>query len=100
MNYPFPGNIRELENAIQYAFIRCKTDLIGLEHLPEELLEKADSQKGSLSDLNTLHHPEEAEQIRSLLNRYVGNRIETAKALGISRSTLWRKIKKYGLVNS
>jgi len=96
-DYPFPGNIRELENAIQYAFIRCKTDLIGLEHLPEELLEKADSQKGFLSDLNTLHHPEEAEQIRSLLNRYGGNRIETAKALGISRSTLWRKIKKYNL---
>jgi len=99
MGYPFPGNIRELENIIQYAFIRCKADLIGLEHLSEELLEKADDQKGFLSDLHASHHPEEVEQIRSLLNRYEGNRIETAKALGISRSTLWRKIKKYGLVN-
>ena len=99
MGYPFPGNIRELENIIQYAFIRCKADLIGLEHLSEELFEKADDQKGFLSDLHASHHPEEVEQIRSLLNRYEGNRIETAKALGISRSTLWRKIKKYGLVN-
>jgi len=97
MDYPFPGNIRELENVIQYAFIRCKANLIGLEHLPTELFEKTDYQKGFLSDLHTPHNPEEAEQIRSLLNRYEGNRIETAKALGISRSTLWRKIRKYGL---
>jgi len=99
MGYPFPGNIRELENIIEYAFIRCKADLIGLEHLSEELFEKTDFQKGLLSDLHTLNHPEEAAQIRSLLNRHGGNRIETAKALSISRSTLWRKIKKYGLVN-
>jgi transcriptional regulator with PAS, ATPase and Fis domain len=97
MDYPFPGNIRELENVIQYAFIRCKADLIGMEHLPTELFEKVDSQKGSPSDLDTLRLPEEAKQIRSLLNQYEGNRIETAKALGISRSTLWRKIRKYGL---
>jgi PAS domain S-box-containing protein len=97
MNYPFPGNIREIENIIQYAFIRCKADLIGTEHLSEELFEKADDQKGSLPDSHISHLPEEAEQIRSLLNRYGGNRIETAKALGISRSTLWRKIKKYNL---
>jgi transcriptional regulator with PAS, ATPase and Fis domain len=97
MNYPFPGNIRELENVIQYAFIRCKADLIGMEHLPTELFEKVDSQKGSPSGLDTLRLPEEAEQIRSLLNQHEGNRIETAKTLGISRSTLWRKIRKYGL---
>jgi transcriptional regulator of acetoin/glycerol metabolism len=71
-----------------------------MEHLPTELFEKTDDQKGFLSDLHASHHPEEVEQIRSVLNQYEGNRIETAKALGISRSTLWRKIKKYGLVNS
>ncbi|MGQ9510256.1 MAG: sigma-54 interaction domain-containing protein, partial [Thermodesulfobacteriota bacterium] len=96
MDYPFPGNIRQLENVIQYAFIRCKSDLIAMEHLPEELFDKAADEKESLSDFHTLS--KEAEQIRSLLNQYRGNRIETAKALGISRSTLWRKIKKYGLV--
>ena len=97
MGYSFPGNIRELENVIQYAFIRCKSDLIGMEHLPIELFDTAGDQKESRSDLHTLS--KEAEQIRSLLNQYGGNRIETAKALGISRSTLWRKIKKYGLVS-
>lgn len=98
MDYSFPGNIRELENVIQYAFIRCKSDLIAMEHLPAELFEKAADQKELLSDLPTPPHPKEAEQIRSLLNRYGGNRLKTAKALGISRSTLWRKIKKYSLV--
>lgn len=95
MDYPFPGNIRELENVIQYAFIRCKTDFIGLEHLPTELFDKAEDEKELLSNLHTL--PKEAEHIQSILNQYGRNRIKTAKALGISRSTLWRKIKKYNL---
>ncbi|MGB9629561.1 MAG: helix-turn-helix domain-containing protein, partial [Thermodesulfobacteriota bacterium] len=86
-----------LENIIQYAFIRCKGDFIDLEHLPTDLFEKAPNEKESQSDLPTLPHSKEAEHIRSLLNQYGGNRIETAKALGISRSTLWRKIKKYNL---
>ncbi|MGB9629277.1 MAG: helix-turn-helix domain-containing protein, partial [Thermodesulfobacteriota bacterium] len=86
-----------LENIIQYAFIRCKGDFIDIEHLPTDLFEKADSYNESLSPLNTLPPPEEALKIKSLLKQYGGNRIKTAKALGISRSTLWRKIKKYNL---
>jgi transcriptional regulator with PAS, ATPase and Fis domain len=88
MDYPFPGNIRELENVIQYAFIRCKSDLIGMEHLPPDLFKNIDSQKDTFSVAESSRYPEEAERIRSLLNRYGGNRIETAKALRISRSTL------------
>jgi len=94
-NYSFPGNIRELENIIQYAFMRCKSDFIAKEHLPPELLDQIDQQERSFTTIADM--PEEAEKIRSLLKRYGGNRIETAKTLGISRSTLWRKIKKYNL---
>ena len=97
MDYPFPGNIRELENVIQYAFIRCKSDFISMDHLPPDLFKNIDSQKDTFPGAESSRYPEEAERIRSLLNRYGGNRIETAKALGISRSTLWRKIKKYHL---
>ena len=97
MDYPFPGNIRELENVIQYAFIRCKSDFIAIEHLPPDLFENIYSRKDTFSGAESSRYPEEAERIRSLLNQYGGNRIETAKALGISRSTLWRKIKKYRL---
>ncbi len=95
MKYPFPGNIRELENTIEYAFILCKTKQIELDHLPGELRE--------WSRFRDHHVPldpvfrEEAEKIRLLLERNQGRRMQTAWELGISRSTLWRKIKKYGL---
>ena len=94
--YPFPGNIRELENVIEYAFILCKGPSIRMEHLPSEVREWA------------VRHPmarvarsplalDEAERIRSVLEKHAGNRIAAARELGISRTTLWRKIKRYGL---
>lgn len=90
MDYPFPGNIRELENIIEYAFISCKGSVIGLENLSKDLVE---SYKGSPSGQET----EEAEKIRAVLERYPHNRPLAARALGISRTTLWRRMKKYGL---
>jgi len=95
MKYPFPGNIRELENIIEYAFILCKTKQIELEHLPGEVKE--------WRPVHEHHVPldqesrEEAEKITQLLERNRGKRMQTARELGISRSTLWRKIKKYHL---
>ncbi len=95
LKYPFPGNIRELENIIEYAFILCKSKHIDLEHLPLEVRE-----------WNTFHDHhlpmdpvsrETADKIRQVLERNHGKRIQTARELGISRSTLWRKIKRYGL---
>lgn len=97
-DYPFPGNIRELENIIEFAFIRCKNDRIEVQHLPDEL----DAYRNPGSDPRGAgwwlpHERDEALKIKSVLDRCRGNRILTAKALGISRSTLWRKIKKFGL---
>jgi PAS domain S-box-containing protein len=93
MDYPFPGNVRELANIIEYAFITCKGPTIEIVHLPKELLQartfsQADLDAGELA---------EAEKIRALLLRHPDNRPAVARALGISRTTLWRKIKRYGL---
>lgn len=95
MKYPFPGNIRELENIIEYAFILCKSGHIELEHLPLEIRDWGRFHD-DLLPLDPVSR-EEAEQIRHLLDRNHGNRLKTARELGISRSTLWRKIKKYRL---
>jgi PAS domain S-box-containing protein len=95
MAYPFPGNIRELENIVEYAFILCKTKYIELDHLPVEVREW-----NRLHDHQIPLDPvsrEEAEKIRQALERNHGKRIQTASELGISRSTLWRKMKRYGL---
>jgi PAS domain S-box-containing protein len=93
MDYAFPGNIRELENIIEFSFIACKGTVIGLEHLSRDLLE---SHKKKMSPLSTAEH-EEAEKIRAILERHPHNRPEAARVLGMSRTSLWRKMRKYGL---
>jgi PAS domain S-box-containing protein len=96
MNYPFPGNIRELENIIEYAFILCKDGYIGMEHLPMDVKDWFKSQNHS-SSISAILANEEAEKIQHALQKHKGNRIATSSELGISRSTLWRKIRKYRL---
>lgn len=98
MRYEFPGNVRELENIIEHAFVMCKGDMIELRHLPTELLDRS---KGVLSQEKEVDRPlqlAEAESIRKALERNRGNRLRTARELGIDRSTLWRKIKRYEIV--
>ena len=92
---PFPGNIRQLENIIEYAFITCKGDTIGMEHLPRDMVEGHDDHGPLLSG----REYEEAEKIRAILKRHSGNRLEAARDLDMSRTTLWRKIKKYGIMD-
>ena len=99
MRYDFPGNVRELENIIEHAFVMCKGDMIELRHLPPELIERS---KKALLEEKEIDRPlqrAEAESIRKALERNRGNRLRTARELGIDRSTLWRKIKRYGLVS-
>jgi transcriptional regulator with PAS, ATPase and Fis domain len=93
MDYAFPGNVRELENIIAFAFIMCRGPVIEMAHLPDDLFQKPVTAHDEWSG------PErtEAEKLRAMLCRHSGDRSKTARAMGISRTTLWRKIKKYGL---
>ncbi len=93
MRHAFPGNVRELENIIEFAFIACKGPLIDRQHLPKDLLDKPRDTPFHLSE----KEQREAERIRACLHRHSGDRSATARALGMSRSTLWRRIKKYGI---
>jgi len=98
MRYDFPGNVRELENIIEHAFVMCKGEVIEVRHLPTELIDRS---KEALSEEKEVDRPlqmAEAESIRKALERNRGNRLRTARELGIDRTTLWRKIKRYGIV--
>jgi len=97
MGYGFPGNVRELENIIEHAFVMCKGEMIELRHLPPELIESSKETLLSEKEVSKPLQTAEAEAIRKALERNKGNRLRTARELGINRSTLWRKIKRYGI---
>ncbi|GAB4347604.1 MAG: sigma 54-interacting transcriptional regulator OrpR [Candidatus Abyssubacteria bacterium] len=94
--YDFPGNVRELENAIEHAFVICRKNIIEVEHLPERILEAA-RRNGERSSRPTYGGSSEESIIREALQRNKGNRVKTAKELGMHRSTLWRKMERYGI---
>jgi PAS domain S-box-containing protein len=95
MDHDWPGNIREMENAIEHAFILCHGGLIELNHLPEPLSSAAAS-SGSILTGATLEEIE-ARVIRDALERNRGRKLATARELGIHKTTLWRKMKRLGL---
>ncbi|MDQ0886963.1 PAS domain S-box-containing protein [Paenibacillus sp. V4I9] len=102
-NYSWPGNIQELKNVIERCIILNDEDLITLEHLPITLQEQqpsltsseadstAISLKAKVSDVEEIHLIEEA------LSKTAGNKSAAAKLLGISRGTLYNKMKEYQL---
>ncbi|MEQ8223437.1 MAG: sigma 54-interacting transcriptional regulator [Candidatus Eremiobacterota bacterium] len=95
MKHNFPGNIRELENIIEHTFILCKGSIILAEHLPEQFISShpVQYQKKSLKDM-------EKYVIYEALRKNNWNKKETAKELGIDKTTLWRKIKLFGIENN
>ena len=98
MNYDFPGNVRELENFIEYAFILCHDSTIELKHLPKELRNSSESGGANTGRLATKPlASSEAETIRKTLDEHGWNKTATANFLRINPSTLWRKMKKYGI---
>jgi len=97
MAYAFPGNIRELENIIEHAFVLCHSARIGLNHLPPEVLRSEEGMAISVSDSESPLAAAESQAIIDALTLNRGNRMKTARALGVSKATLWRKMKKYGI---
>ncbi len=97
MNYEWPGNIRELENAIEHAFILCHSGLIEPHHLPDPLRGTVTHCEGFPTGVTLAEI--EARAIREALSRNHGKKLETARELGINKTTLWRKLKRLGLEN-
>jgi PAS domain S-box-containing protein len=94
MSHEYPGNVRELENIIEHAFILCPGGLIQAGHLPEHLrpAESAPA-PGDIQNLREV----EARFLYEALRQHQWNRLATAKALGIHKTTLWRKMKQLGI---
>jgi DNA-binding NtrC family response regulator len=98
MRHDFPGNVRELENIIEYGFVLCHNGLIEVRHLPDNM--RAGWKPAPASASPPAASPlerSEADAIRLALRRHGGRRDAVAHELHISRTTLWRKMKKHGI---
>jgi len=101
LNYDYPGNVRELENIIEHALIVCQDKIIERKHLPLALqggvarpLPAARDEKVPIE--KEIESTEKAV-ILDMLRKYHWNKGQTASALSINRTTLWRKMKKYNI---
>ncbi len=95
LDYHWPGNIRELRNVIERGIILSENGMIGLNALPRELTREMDLSTGEAPFLTLVEM--EKRHIRTILNHLEGNRTHAAQVLGISRKTLYRKLKEYCL---
>lgn len=98
-SYDWPGNVRDLENAIQSSMILCTGGVIRPEHLPDRIkgYELAEAQTVSGNSIREINAQMEKELIIEALKKHNFNRTLTAEALNISRKTLFNKMKRYGL---
>ena len=94
LRHDYPGNVRELENIVEHAFVLCRTGLVEPSCLPRELLELV--REAPTPSRGTVEE-NEVRLIRETLARHDGHRGRTAAELGIDKSTLWRKMKRYGV---
>ena len=93
--YSFPGNIRELQNVMEHAFVCCEETIIQIEHLPTDL-QRHYQEHREWTDSESLQAIER-QAISRALDRSGWHLKAASQQLGIGRSTLWRKVKQFGL---
>ena len=101
--YPWPGNIREMRNSVEYGFVLARGKSIGIEHLPEKII-NFNSLELENKPLRMVEQDSmvkiglsEKEKLFNALQQADGNQTRAAKILGVSRITVWKRIKKHGI---
>ncbi len=98
MAHEFPGNVRQLQNVIEHAVVLCRGDRIEMECLPAEFaLQRSEDGRGGPNAAGAPLMEAEASAIVRTLREHSGHRGKTAAALGIDKTTLWRKMKRYAI---
>lgn len=92
IEYDWPGNVRELRNVIEYALVLCPGEILEEKHLPPVIIGFS---PGIKPDFNKAEDSKEKSELINALKKTGGNKTETAKILGVSRVTVWKRQKKY-----
>ena len=100
--YPWPGNVRELHNALEFAALRAEVGLIEVAHLPEDLRARgpAGADAGGVVAPAPAAGPLDRDRAVAALDACGWNRAEAARRLGVSRVTLWKRLKAWGLASA
>jgi transcriptional regulator of acetoin/glycerol metabolism len=91
--YSWPGNVRQLRNALEYAYVKCHSGTIGVEHLPGEIVEQDSSIRTKPGPFPKVSK----DRVLLALAQAKGNKKEAARILGIGRATLYRYLSTHGL---
>lgn len=94
VEHDWPGNARELRSALEYAFVACNEEVIQPYHFPEHIV-RGPSRAGESSEKN--ERDDEKKELIQALRASGGNRKEAARLLGVSRVTVWNRMKRYGV---
>lgn len=97
MNYTWPGNVRELQNAVEHGMICAIDKTIRAESLPHDIVHHVTSRSRNINTTTIEDNFRESQEIEEALKLCNGSKTEAAKQLGIDRSTLWRRMQRYGL---
>ncbi|WP_319523684.1 sigma 54-interacting transcriptional regulator [Breoghania sp.] len=93
--YDWPGNVRELRNAIEYAFVLCQSGGIGVQHLPHKIAGGGVARQAACEmDPDCA---KERDALIAVLRNAGGNQSEAARMLGVSRVTIWKRMKRLGI---
>ena len=98
MLHDFPGNVRELENILEHAFVMCSDDEIQSKHLPNDIIQNSEKPRKAIDSIKPIQNSE-YKVLLETLEKHDWNKLRTAEELYLHRTTLWRKMQKYGITD-
>ncbi len=97
LDYSWPGNVRELRNAVEHGMICANDNEITISSLPQDISSKRNAPLSAGHSISQYENNQQREKIITALQQAKGNRANAAEKLGINRTTLWRRMQKFGI---
>jgi len=96
MVYDWPGNVRELKSAFEYAFVTCQESIIQAYHFPPKIFQIKGGRVSGKTAPET-GYEDQKKRLLEALKKAGGNRSQAARLLGVSRVTVWKRMKKFNI---